>query len=104
MSDTRFTDELAVRAMGWRIAPGRYLKAGGGWTPRSRFKPLADIRDAFRVLDVISTQYLIQSAAGKYTVVIHTRGCIARATSSSKARAIALAAGQALGIRSEAEG
>lgn len=89
--------------MGWRIAPDRYLKAAGGWIPRSRFKPLVDIRDAFRVLDVISTQYFIRSETGRYTVEVHTPACVARATSASKARAIALAAGQALGIRSGAK-
>ena len=28
MTDDLLTDELAARVMGWRLAPGRYIKAG----------------------------------------------------------------------------
>lgn len=48
MSDEQLTSALVEPAMRWRLAPGRYLKPGGGWTSRSGFRPLVDVNDAFR--------------------------------------------------------
>lgn len=102
MSDEQLTTELAVRAMGWRLAPGRYLKPGG-WTPRSGFRPLVDVSDAFRALEAVSNDYSVVAKPGKgVAVAVRLFGRIGQSTDKSKARAIALALALALGIDPEA--
>ena len=101
MSDERLTSELAVRAMGYRLAPGRYLKPGRGWASRSAFRPLVDVKDAFRVLDAVSGDYsLLAISGGRCAVEVRISGRAGRATGRSRPRAICLAVEQALGIGS----
>lgn len=98
MTDEHLTTELAVRAMRWRLAPGRFLKAQG-WTSRSRFRPLVDIRDAFRVLDAVADDYtLLYKPGGLYRVHVCAAGRAGRAVNKSRTRAICMAVAQALEI------
>ena len=50
LHDLELTEELARSVMGWRSAPGRFLKPGGSWLPKWRFAPLERLEDAFRLL------------------------------------------------------
>jgi hypothetical protein len=98
MSDEHLITELAVRAMRWRLAPGRYLKTDRGWTPRSAFRPLTDLNDAFRALEAVTRDYsLISIPGGGFRVRLLLAGRTANATDDSKARAICLALAAALG-------
>jgi hypothetical protein len=102
MSDEQLTTELAVRAMGWRLAPGRYLKPGG-WTSRSGFRPLVDVNDSFRALEAVTNDYSIVAKPGKGVIVaVQISGRTGQAAGKSKARAISLALALALGIDPEA--
>ena len=99
MNDERLTDQLAERGMGWRLAPGRYLSSGRSWISRSRFRPLVDVRDAFRLLDAVSTDYtLLATPGGVFRAQVRRAGRIGEATGEPKARAIALAVSRALGL------
>lgn len=103
MSDEQLTTALALQAMRWRLAPGRYLKPEGGWTSRSGFRPLVDVSDAFRALDAVTSDYSILAKAGEgITVAVRVPGRTGRAVGKSKARTICLALAQVLGINPEA--
>jgi hypothetical protein len=104
MSDERLTTELAVRAMRWRLAPGRYLKAERGWISRSGFRPLVDLNDAFRALDAVANDYsILAQPGGRFTVHVRTADRAGQAIGKSKARTICLAIAQVLGIDVEEE-
>jgi hypothetical protein len=97
--DELLTDELAARVFGWRLAPGRYIKAGRSWIPRSRFQPLADLKDAFRLLDAASKDYcLLAKPDGFFTAEIKMGGRIGKASGKSPSRTITFAVALALGI------
>jgi hypothetical protein len=105
MSEERLTTELAVRAMHWRLAPGRYLKPDRGWTSRSGFRPLVNLKDAFQALESVTTDYSLDSKPGGiYTVQLRFEGRLAQGAGESKARAICLALADALGIAVEVDG
>lgn len=105
MTDEHLTTELAVRAMHWRLAPGRYLKSGRGWTSRSGFRPLVDVNDAFRVLDAVSNDYTLITVPGMgFTAEVRFKGQIGKASGGRKARVISLAVANAIGISAEARG
>jgi len=105
ISDERLTTELAVRAMRWRLAPGRYLKPDRGWTSRSGFRPLVDLKDAFQALESVTKDYSMDSRPdGIYTVHLRYEGRRAQGAGKSKARAICLALAGALGIDLEVDG
>jgi hypothetical protein len=103
MSDEQLTTELAVRAMHWRLAAGRYLKPEGGWTSRSGFRPFKDIKDAFRALDAVTSDYSIIATPGEgIAVTVQVSGRIGRASGKPRARTISSALAMALGIDPEA--
>lgn len=103
MSDERLTSELAVLAMHWRLAPGRYLKPDRGWTSRSSFRPLIDVNDAFRVLDAVTDDYsILGTPGGRFAVCVRAAGRTGQVVGECKARTICLAIAQALGIDVEA--
>jgi hypothetical protein len=105
MSDERLTSVLAVRAMHWRLAPGRYLKPDRGWTSRSGFCPLVDLKDAFQALESVTKDYSLDSRpSGIYTVRLRFEGRLAQGAGATKARAICLALADALGIDPEVDG
>jgi hypothetical protein len=101
MTDRWLTDELVLRVLGWRSAPDRYIKPGRSWIPRSKFRPLIDLRDAFRVLDALTDDYAVRAVRGNFSAELYHEGRVGRATARHKARAIVLAVAQALGIEVE---
>jgi hypothetical protein len=104
VTDERLTDELALRCLGLRPAPGRYLKSARSWIPRSKFRPLVDIRDAFRVLEALTDDYsLTATPGGVFTVQVQAGGRIEMAAGKPKARAISLAVAHAIGLLPEAD-
>jgi len=61
MNDDRLTEKLAATVLGWKTAPGRFIKPDRGWTPRWQFAPFTRIEDAFLLLD---------RAASHFTVIV----------------------------------
>jgi hypothetical protein len=99
VSDQQLTRELAVRVMGWKTAPGRFLKPRRSWTPMSRFKPLDRIEDAIQLLDEAGAKYRLSAdGKGTFTADVRVGGRKGKASGSAKARVIAIALAIALGI------
>jgi hypothetical protein len=99
VSDERLADELVARALGWRPAPDRYVKASRGWVPRSKFRPLVDVRDAFRLLDAVTADYsLVTTPGGVFAAQVRLGGRTGKAAGEPKARAISLALARAMGL------
>jgi hypothetical protein len=99
VNDDRLTDKLVGRILGWRLAPGRYIKSGRSWIPRSRFRPLVDIRDAFRLLDAVTADYsLVARRGGPFIAEVRLDGRVGKAFGASKARTITIALADALGF------
>jgi hypothetical protein len=96
MNDRLITDRLVERVMGWRPAPGRFMMGERNWTPRSRFRPFKDIRDALRLADKLTRQYSLTADAAGFTAEVRYRERIGRATARNKARAITLAIARVL--------
>jgi hypothetical protein len=99
VTDQRLADELVQRTLGWRPAPDRYVKPVRGWTPRSKFRPLEDVRDALRLVDAVTRDYsLVVSPNSPFTAHVKLAGRTGKATGEPKARSICLALAQALGL------
>jgi transcriptional regulator with XRE-family HTH domain len=99
MNDDRLTESLAVRVMGWRTAPGRYLKSGRAWTPGWRFAPLTSVEDAFGLLAAAASTYtLCTGESGIFEAEVRVGGRVGKASGEPKARAITLALVRALGL------
>jgi len=99
MTDRLLVDEFARLVLGWRSAPDRYVKPQRGWIPRSKFHPLTDVRDAFRILDHLTDDYSLASVPGRgFTIEVRSKGRIGRASGESAARAIMLALAQLFGL------
>jgi hypothetical protein len=97
--DERLADELIMRTLGWRPAPDRYVKPSRGWIPRSKFRPLVDVRDALRLVDAVTRDYsLVATPGGTFTAQLRVAGRSGVAAGKSKARTICLALAKALGI------
>jgi hypothetical protein len=91
-------DALAHRVLGWRLAPNRYLQAERTWIPRSRFRPLTDVRDALRLVDALTKDYSLIANPDGVTAEVRVAGRIGRATSRRRALAISLAVADAIGL------
>jgi hypothetical protein len=103
VTDSRLTDELAERVFSWRLAPNRYLKPGRSWTPRARFQPLHDVRDAFRLLKALTNHSAVIRVEGEtFIAEVRLGGQIGKAVGKSEARTLCLALAMALGIDAEA--
>jgi hypothetical protein len=99
MSDNQLTERLAVQVLGWRRAPGRFIKPGRGWTPDWCFQPLVNLADAFQVLDRAGAKYKLSCERdGSFTAQVQIGRNVGKASGKSKARTICLAVAQALGI------
>ena len=99
MTEERFVDELAVRVFGWRLAPGRYLKPDRSWIPRSKFRPLTDVRDAVRLLDALTDEYVLTGLqGGAFTAEVRLAGQVAKVSGRTKARVLTLAIAKTLGM------
>jgi hypothetical protein len=99
VTNERLTEELARRVMGWRLAPGRFLRSGGSWTARWRFRPMFSTDDAFRLLDGAGADYtLTATAGGKFTAEVRVGDGIGAASGAQKAETITVALARALGL------
>lgn len=98
MSEARLTELLAGRVLGWKPAPGRFIKPDRGWTPTWQFAPLKRIEDAFLLLDRAAGDYTLESAAGVFTVQVRIGKRTGKASGEQKPRAITLALAAALGL------
>src|SRR5689334_8613821 len=99
MTEETLTTTLAEQVMGWKAAPGRFIKSGRSWITRWHFQPLVEIKDAFQLLDQAASQYSLEcDQKGTFTasVLIHSRR--GKATGQMKARVISLAVAVALGL------
>src|SRR6202034_1799064 len=94
----RLTDELAARVLGWRKAPGRYILTGRSWISESRFRPLTDIRDAFRVLEAVTSDYSLLANPSGFTACVRVAGRTGKAIGGPKARAISPAVARPIGL------
>ncbi len=99
MNDERLTDELACRVLGWRAAPGRFIKSGRSWTPRHRFAPLTRLDDAFQLLDRIATAYTLSTVKNdRFTAEVQVGAHAGKASGEPKARTVTIALARALGL------
>jgi hypothetical protein len=98
MNDDRLTEVLAAKVLGWRVAPGRFIKPGRSWIPRWRFQPLTELPDAFQLLDHVAEHYTLTQDGVAFTADVHTVSRRVVASGESKARTITLAVARALGL------
>ena len=99
MSDERLTRKLGVQVMGWKSAPGRFIKPGRAWTPGWRFSPLTSVEDGFALFDAAASAYtLAAQEGGGFQAEVRVRDRIAKASGEPKARTITIALADALGL------
>jgi hypothetical protein len=99
MTDQQLTGDLATRIMGWRTAPGRFLKPRGSWTPISHFKPLERIDDAVQLLDQSGAKYRLDAdGKGTFAADVRVGRRKGKASGPAKARVLTTALAVALGI------
>ena len=98
MNDEQLTDELAVRVMGWRPGPDRFIKSGRSWIPRWRFRPLTDLADAFQVLDHVADHYALTKDGHTFKALVRAGSGRGTASGELMARTIAVAVARALGL------
>ena len=99
MTDQRLTDQLALQVMGWKPAPDRFLKSGRSWIPRWRFRPFAELADAFQLLERAADQYTLTRDGRSFTAEIRTDSGRGIASGEVKARTISLAAARGIGLK-----
>jgi hypothetical protein len=98
VSDVQVTRRLALEAMGWRHAPGRYLKQGRAWIPDWRFQPFKNTADAFQLLAATGAKYTISWNGEAFAVEVRLSASKGAANDSSCARAMTLAVAHAFNI------
>jgi len=99
MTSDQLTAELVELVLGWRAAPDRFIKPGRSWIPRSRFKPLVRLEDAFLLLDRAGGRFVLSVGEdGAFNAEVRVGERIGKATGEPKARAITVAISRALGI------
>ncbi len=96
MTDERLTDELALRVMGWKPAPDRFVKSGRSWIPRWRFRPLTELSHAFRLLDQAADHYTLTRNNSTFAAEVQIQSCRGKAVGEHKARTITVAVARAL--------
>ena len=96
---TRLTDELAARVLGWKAALDRYVKKDRTWTPKWRFAPFHQIETALLLLDTAGGAYtLIKRGNNEFTVEVHLGDRVGRASGDCMPATMTLALLAALGI------
>lgn len=98
MTDERLTDQLAACVMGWKRGRDRYVKAGRGWIPSWRFRPLVVLADAFHLLDRAAHHYTLTRNGHTITVKVRTDSGQGIASGEQMARTMTLAVARALGL------
>ena len=103
MTDSQLTAKLAIEVLGWKTAPGRFVKPGRSWTPCWRFAPLENVAQAFDLLEGAAATYKLSGDNdGCFTAEVRIRGQIGKASGPQKARVICLAVARAIGVDAEA--
>ena len=99
MTSEQLTAILAERVMGWTVVPERFITGNRRWLPRWRFQPLANLRDAFRLLERAAATYTLTATAnGTFTAHVSVGDRTRSASGKSKAATITVAAARAIGI------
>jgi len=99
MNDDRLTEKLAAEVLGWKIAPGRFLKPDRGWTPRWHFAPLTKIEDAFLLLDRVANHYTLTADESEgFRAEVYVGARVGRASGEPRARTVTFALARALGL------
>ena len=99
MSADRLTDALATRVLGWKVAPGRYVKLNRSWTPAWRFAPLSNLDQAFELLDKAEATFsLTTDATGILEAEVRVDDATGKASGPLKAKVITMALARALGM------
>jgi hypothetical protein len=85
--------------MGWRVAPGRYLKSGRVWIPQWRFQPLHELADAFQLLDRVADSFSVTSRSPKVVIAnVKVGSRCGKASGAQIARTITIALARAMGL------
>jgi hypothetical protein len=104
VTDAQLTVKLATEILGWKAAPGRFIKPGRSWTPSWRFAPLENIAQAFDLLDAGACAYKLSGETdGLFAAEVRVGNRIGRASGSQKARVICAAVERAIGADVEAQ-
>jgi len=101
MSDDRLTETLAAQILGWKATPDRFIKAGRSWIPRWRFRPFAELADAFRLLDHAADHYILTGDRSNFVAEVQIDSRWGKAVGKSKARTITLAVAHALQLEGD---
>jgi hypothetical protein len=96
MTEQALTGILAERVMGWKVAPDRFIKSGRSWIPRWRFRPFADLADAFQLLDRAAAHYTLTCDCSTFAAEVQIESCRGKAVGEHKARTITVAVARAL--------
>jgi hypothetical protein len=98
VNEERLTERLASRILGWKLAPGRFVKPNRGWTPRWQFAPFRKVEDVLLLLDRMAATYALTVADGSCTAEVRLANRSGGASDVSLARALTLALVTALGL------
>jgi hypothetical protein len=99
MTNDQFTAILAERIMGWKACPDRFIKSGRTWIPRTRFRPLTRLEDAFLLLGRAATNYCLKSVDGLFIAEVQIGVRTGKESGEPKARTITLALARSLGLK-----
>src|ERR1035438_3450285 len=104
MNDDRLTETLVAQVLGWKVAPGRFIKSGRAWTPSWKFAPLTNLEHAFKLLDNAASSYRVaKNAGGSFDAEVRLGVRTGKASGQAKARTITLALARALGLELRSE-
>lgn len=104
MTDDRLTEHLVAKLLGWKTAPGRFIKPDRGWTPSWKFAPLTNIEHAFDLLDHAEATYTVSARSGQgFTAEVRVGAYVGSACGVLKARTITLALARAVGLEIPAD-
>jgi hypothetical protein len=100
LSDQELTNALVLQIMGWKCAPGRFIKPNRGWTPQWKFQPLKKPEHALELLDKAAPQLFTMEGDVKkgFHVKVRIAGVTGEARGQSKAKTISYAIARAIGI------
>jgi hypothetical protein len=99
MNDDRLTEKLAAQILGWKAAPGRFIKSDRAWTPSWRFAPLTNLEDAFVLLDASASAYTLATNTDRcFEAEVRVGERVGKASGEPKARSITIALARALGL------
>jgi hypothetical protein len=104
MNDDRLTETLVAQVLGWKVAPGRFMKFNRAWTPSWKFAPLKNLEQAFKLLDHAASSYrLAKNAGGNFEAQVRLGARTGKASGQTMARTITMALARALGLELPSE-